>query len=60
MKCASCGKEFEPKRKNQKNCKANCPKIQKMLYGGGIKRNGKTTTVTGTVNCILFAKGLLK
>lgn len=60
MKCASCGKEFEQKRKNQKYCKPNCPKMQKILFGGGIKRNGKTTTVTGVLNVILFTNGLLK
>lgn len=58
-KCRSCGKEFEPKRSNQVNCNANCPRDQKMLYGGGIKRKGKTTTVTGALNCMLYWRGLL-
>ncbi len=52
-KCESCGKEFEPKRKNQVNCKAECP----MIFGGGITRNGKTTTVKGALNCYMYMKG---
>lgn len=58
-KCKSCGKEFNPKRKNQVNCKANCTSEQKMLFGGGITRKGKTTTVTGVLNCYMYMKGLL-
>jgi DNA-directed RNA polymerase subunit RPC12/RpoP len=58
-KCKSCGKEFEPKRKNQVNCKASCPQEQKILFGGGITRRGNTITVKGALNCALFWKGLL-
>ncbi len=59
MKCKSCGKEFDPKRKNQVNCKADCPREQKILLGGGVRRKGKTTTVTGAVNCYMYMKGWL-
>lgn len=62
MNCKSCGKEFEPKRKNQVNCKGDCPKEQqmkKLIFGGGIKKKGKTTTVTGALNCYMYMKGLL-
>ncbi len=58
-KCKSCGKEFKPKRSNQVNCKAECPREQKLIYGGGVKRKGKTVTVSGTLNCYLFMAGLL-
>jgi hypothetical protein len=57
-KCKSCGKEFTPKRKNQVNCKASCPKEQKMLFGGGITRKGNTVTVSGALNCLLVFGGL--
>ena len=53
-KCKSCGKEFEPKRSNQVNCSANC----KMIFGGGITKKGKTTTVKGVLNCCMFMRGL--
>lgn len=59
MLCKSCGKEFEPKRKNQVNCKASCPKEQKMLFGGGITRKGNTVTVKGALNCYMYMKGWL-
>lgn len=58
-KCKSCGKEFEPKRKNQVNYKATCPKEQKMLFGGGIKRKGNTVTVSGAFNCYMYLKGFI-
>ncbi|MDU1587002.1 MAG: hypothetical protein E6860_15815 [Clostridium sp.] len=57
--CKSCGKEFKPKRINQVNCKAECPKEQKLIYGGGVKRKGNTVTVSGALNCYLFMAGLL-
>jgi hypothetical protein len=58
MKCTSCNKEFEPKRKNQKYCEPNCPKLQKMFFGGGIKRKGRTTTVTGVLNCMMYMRDM--
>lgn len=60
MKCASCDKEFEPKRKNQKYCKPDCTKMQKMIFGGGIKRKGNVTTVTGAMNCFMYMNGWIK
>jgi hypothetical protein len=50
--CASCGREFEAKRKNQKYCRPDCPKIQKMLFSGGVTKKGNTITVKGVLNCM--------
>lgn len=57
--CKSCGKEFIPKRINQVNCKASCPREQRILFGGGISKKGNVVTVSGALNCMLFFKGLL-
>ena len=58
-KCKSCGKEFEPKRSNQVYCHVGCAREQKLLYGGGITKKGKTVTVSGALNCYLFMKDFL-
>lgn len=58
-KCKSCGKEFKPKRSNQVYCHTGCVSEQKLIYGGGVKRKGKTVTVSGALNCYLFMAGLL-
>lgn len=58
-KCKSCGKEFKPKRINQVYCHPRCVKEQKLIYGGGISKKGKTVTVSGALNCYLFMNGFL-
>lgn len=57
--CQTCGAEFVPKRKNQRNCRSSCPKEYKLIHGGGITRKGNTVTVSGALNCYMFFKGLL-
>lgn len=58
-KCKTCGIEFKPKRSNQVNCRAECPREYKLIHGGGVKRNGKNITVTGAINCYLYMAGIL-
>lgn len=58
MKCESCGKEFEPKRKNQKYCYPGCKRFMKDFYGGKVTRKGNTTKVTGGLNCMMFMRGM--
>jgi len=55
--CKSCGKEFIPKRSNQVYCRPDCKQIQKMLFGGGVKRKGNTVTISGALNCYKFMRG---
>lgn len=39
--CKSCSKEFKPKRSNQVNCTAECPKNKRIMQGKGITKKKK-------------------
>lgn len=63
MQCTACKREFTPRKSNQIYCSASCRKSRRRkadsIFGGGIKRKGKSIEVRGAMNCIEFMRGML-